>query len=326
MAPRRLLLPCGDLPFRDRRGGSGAGAGPGGPVGIHRRVGVRQRGHTSARGQGDRQLRDPDRRRPVAYTERGGRLSLAGAASPGCSRCGPARPEDEDRGGQGRAGWASARPSEVNLVHGGGERRRGGGGGRAGAAHQHQQGQRAGGVRPGHGGGPAPRQPGQRPLAGGQRCGGRHQRPHPRRRRQPDHLHAGRVRHPRAGAHAEGLGRLRGEHRRLRGGQPDGLGRLDQHGHQVRIQPPRVRVQRHRRHQLAALLHRQPGFTEADLPVLHQPAGVRARSSRTSSGSSSTPRSTSSRSGGTATSRGTSPTRPPTGSGCPRGPPSSPGR
>ncbi len=156
------------------------------------------------------------------------------------------------------------------------ERHRGGGGGGAGAPDQHQQGQRARGVRSGHGGGPAPWQPGQRPLPGGQRCGGRHQRTHPGRRGQPDHLHAGRFRHPRAGAHAEDLGGLRSEHRRLRRGQPDGLGRLDQHGHQVRIQPPRVRIQRHRRHQLAAPRHRQPGFTEPDLPVLRQPAGVRS--------------------------------------------------
>ena len=242
----------------------------------------------------------------VAYSNEEGFFRLPGPGAGGVSAAGHRAPAEDHRG-QGRArGHQRAGGGQPGAR--GGERHRGSGGGGAGAPHQHQHGQRARGVRPGDGGGPAPRQPGQRPLPGGQRRGGRHQRTHPRRRGQPDHLHAGRLRHPRAGAHAEDVGGLRGEHRRLRRGQPDGLGRVDQHGHQVRIEPPRVRVQRHRRHQLAAASS-PTAWTHRTRPsCTSSTRWSPAPSSRTSSGSCSTPRSTSSRSGGTATWRATSPT------------------
>ena len=81
------------------------------------------------------------------------------------------------------------------------------------------------------------------------------------------------------------------------------------------LEPLRVRAQRHRRQQRPPLLPRRARRPHRHLLLRHQPDHRRARSSRTSSGSSSTPRPTSPRTAARRTSRGSSPIPcPPSGS------------
>ena len=76
--------------------------------------------------------------------------------------------------------------------------------------------QRQGGLRPRLRRLAAPRQPRRHLPAADQLQRRRHQRAHPRRRRQPDHLHHGRLQHAAAVPDREGLGGLRDPDRRLR--------------------------------------------------------------------------------------------------------------
>ena len=142
---------------------------------------------------------------------------------------------------------------------------------------QHDHGQRQGDLRRRHGRLDASRQPRRHLPAGHQLHRRRHpRRPHPRRRRQPDHVHDGRVQHAPAVPHREGLGGLRDPDRGLRGGERHRPRRRGQPGEPVGLEQVRVRAGRHLRPQQPELLPGRAGRAGRQPLLRAQPDHLRA--------------------------------------------------